>query len=178
MCTLTHLHNVVYNNVNLYILRYGITKRDVRNVFPADVPPLFLCECSLRILSSLRHRWDPSLASGDFPPFLQQPKSLRTYARRHVHTSTLLRNRQMYPKDYYSVLGVSPQASQKQVKERFYALSKSLHPDVNKALDAHKKFSDISEVKLLSIIASRICGDFWQFRILNELPKINKFIKR
>ncbi len=32
-------------------------------------------------------------------------------------------------KDYYEVLGVSPQASQKDVKERFRFLSHAYHPD-------------------------------------------------
>ena len=34
-------------------------------------------------------------------------------------------------KDYYKILGVSPQDSDKQIKEAYYKLAKKHHPDLN-----------------------------------------------
>ena len=50
------------------------------------------------------------------------------------------------PKDLYSVLGVSPSATQQQVKEAFYELSMKYHPDRNMgSSEAHQKFTDLTE---------------------------------
>lgn len=44
----------------------------------------------------------------------------------------------------YNVLGLKPTATQKEIKEAFYALSKLHHPDISGTADSSKKFQEIS----------------------------------
>ncbi|PIA52102.1 hypothetical protein AQUCO_01000174v1 [Aquilegia coerulea] len=46
--------------------------------------------------------------------------------------------------DYYSVLGVSKNASKSEIKSAYRKLARSYHPDVNKEAGAEQKFKDIS----------------------------------
>lgn len=48
-------------------------------------------------------------------------------------------------KDYYSILGVSRNASERDVKRAFRKLAVKYHPDKNKEPDAEGKFRDIAE---------------------------------
>ncbi len=48
-------------------------------------------------------------------------------------------------KNYYHVLKISNDASQKEIKEAFRRLAFQNHPDVNKSFDAHEKFIEITE---------------------------------
>lgn len=48
-------------------------------------------------------------------------------------------------KDYYSILGVSKDASDDEIKHAYRKLSKKWHPDINKAPDAEAKFKEINE---------------------------------
>lgn len=47
--------------------------------------------------------------------------------------------------DYYSILGISKQASPDDIKSAYRKLAKELHPDVNKANDAEDRFKKVSE---------------------------------
>ena len=73
------------------------------------------------------------------------------------------------PHDLYAVLGVSPSATQQQVKDAFYTLSLKYHPDVNKDNpDAHQKFTALTE-------AYSILGQYEQRKkydkgLLHEYP--------
>lgn len=48
-------------------------------------------------------------------------------------------------KNYYEVLGVPKKASLSQIKSAYRRLSREYHPDVSRAPDAMKRFTEISE---------------------------------
>jgi molecular chaperone DnaJ len=53
--------------------------------------------------------------------------------------------REWFEKDYYSVLGVSPDASQKEITKAYRRLARENHPDTNKGdSDAEERFKEIS----------------------------------
>ncbi len=51
----------------------------------------------------------------------------------------------MNEKDYYAILGVSKDASAKDIQRAFQQKARKLHPDVNKAPDAEERFKEVSE---------------------------------
>ncbi|XP_052898656.1 protein tumorous imaginal discs, mitochondrial isoform X2 [Anopheles moucheti] len=60
---------------------------------------------------------------------------------RSFYTSNILRK-----KDYYTTLGVTKNASSKEIKKAYYQLAKKYHPDTNKDdPNAGKKFQEVSE---------------------------------
>lgn len=76
-------------------------------------------------------------------------------------TNTLFRN-------HYDVLGITPKATQTDIKSAFYKLSKMYHPDKNKGSDdASRKFQDISA-------AYEVLGNF-KLRRLYDKGKCNIF---
>lgn len=50
-------------------------------------------------------------------------------------------------KDYYDILGVPRDATERQIKKAFHKLAMKLHPDKNKSPDAEAKFREIAEGK-------------------------------
>lgn len=51
----------------------------------------------------------------------------------------------MNDKDYYAILGVSKDASAKEIQKAFQQKARKLHPDINKAEDAEERFKEVSE---------------------------------
>ena len=51
----------------------------------------------------------------------------------------------MNEKDYYAILGVSKDATQKEIQKAFQQKARKLHPDVNKEPDAEERFKEVSE---------------------------------
>jgi len=49
------------------------------------------------------------------------------------------------PADYYTLLGVAPDADDRQVRRAYRELARRLHPDVNKAPDAAERFAALAE---------------------------------
>ncbi|XP_023210805.1 protein tumorous imaginal discs, mitochondrial-like isoform X1 [Centruroides sculpturatus] len=76
----------------------------------------------------------------------------------NFHTSATFHKK----KDYYDVLGVSRNSSQKEIKKAYYQLAKKYHPDTNKDPQAAKKFQEVSEAyEVLSDDARRKQYDQW-----------------
>ncbi|KAL2093606.1 hypothetical protein ACEWY4_010918 [Coilia grayii] len=48
-------------------------------------------------------------------------------------------------KDYYDILGIPRDATERQIKKAFHKLAMKLHPDKNKSPDAEAKFREIAE---------------------------------
>ncbi|KAG9342242.1 hypothetical protein JZ751_016744 [Albula glossodonta] len=48
-------------------------------------------------------------------------------------------------KDYYDILGVSKDATERQIKKAFHKLAMQYHPDKNKSPDAEAKFREVAE---------------------------------
>ena len=48
-------------------------------------------------------------------------------------------------KDFYKVLGVSKDATSRDIQKAFQQKARKLHPDVNKEPDAEEKFKEVSE---------------------------------
>lgn len=57
----------------------------------------------------------------------------------HFHTT------RFNSKDYYKILNISKDASQKEIKNAYYQLAKKYHPDTNKDPESAKKFQEVSE---------------------------------
>jgi len=51
---------------------------------------------------------------------------------------------QVFKKSYYDALGLTPKATQTDIKSAYYKLSMLYHPDKNKGSDAADKFRDIT----------------------------------
>ncbi|XP_076376163.1 dnaJ homolog l(2)tid, mitochondrial isoform X2 [Megalopta genalis] len=78
--------------------------------------------------------------------------------QRSIHTTNRLLKR-----NYYEILGISKNASSKDIKKAYYQLAKKYHPDTNKGdPNASKKFQEVSEAyEVLSDDTKRKEYDTW-----------------
>lgn len=60
-------------------------------------------------------------------------------------------------KDYYDILGVPRDATERQIKKVFHKLAMKYHPDKNKSPDAEVRFREIAE----GAFDSFFLGLFW-----------------
>lgn len=79
------------------------------------------------------------------------------------HRTIHLTNRLLKKRNYYEILGVSKNASAKDIKKSYYQLAKKYHPDTNKGdPDANRKFQEVSEAyEVLSDDTKRKEYDTW-----------------
>lgn len=54
-------------------------------------------------------------------------------------------------RDYYDILGVARDATERQIKKAFHKLALKYHPDRNKGADAEAKFREIAEGKWVGL---------------------------
>ncbi|XP_034947713.1 protein tumorous imaginal discs, mitochondrial-like isoform X2 [Chelonus insularis] len=82
------------------------------------------------------------------------------FLRRDFHTTNSLK---AVKKDYYEILGITRNASAKDIKKAYYQLAKKYHPDTNKNdPNANKKFQEVSEAyEVLSDETKRKQYDTW-----------------
>lgn len=76
-------------------------------------------------------------------------RPVNRFSYKSIHTTSYLNNK----KDFYNILGVPKNASQKEIKKAYYQLAKKFHPDINKGdPSASKKFQEVSEAYEVSIV--------------------------
>ena len=71
-------------------------------------------------------------------------------------------------KDYYEILGVSKDATSRDIQKAFQQKARKLHPDVNKEPDAEEKFKEVSEAYAVQSLRRRsFCFALW-WRLLRQ----------
>ena len=93
-------------------------------------------------LSSSSYRSENRSSIGSSSYRSENRSSVGSISKRSFHVSSCCHRK----KDYYDILGVSKNASIKDIKKAYYQLAKKYHPDTNKNdKDAQKKFQEVSE---------------------------------
>ncbi|KAL0098403.1 hypothetical protein PUN28_008372 [Cardiocondyla obscurior] len=58
-------------------------------------------------------------------------------------------------KDYYKILGITKEATVREITQAYRKLALRFHPDKNESLAATKKFQDLSKAKMIIISTIR-----------------------
>lgn len=75
-----------------------------------------------------------------------------------------------HEKDLYAVMGVTPHATQQQVKEAYYRLSMKYHPDRNGGSEvAHEKFTELTEA--YSVLGNYTARRKYDKGLLHKYPR-------
>ncbi len=69
-------------------------------------------------------------------------------------------------KDYYEILGVPKDASDRQIKKAFHKLAMTYHPDKNKSPDAEAMFREIAEGESEYLCKTTHDTPFWTLYVL------------
>lgn len=75
-------------------------------------------------------------------------------------------------KDFYAILGVQPNATAQQIREKYLFLSKSFHPDVNSNPAATKAMQDVTEAYAVLKDASKRRAYDLQRKVKEFTPKV------
>jgi DnaJ-class molecular chaperone len=75
--------------------------------------------------------------------FVHFIRDFRPTAKANGHKTTTIHP--MAKRDYYEVLGVTKSATAEEIRRVYRKLARQFHPDVNKAADAQKKFTEVQE---------------------------------
>lgn len=74
-------------------------------------------------------------------------------------------------KNYYDILGITKDASEKDIKKAFRKLALQYHPDKNKAPDAEERFREIAEGKVHFNYVSYLCVSSVMYVDADVVPK-------
>ena len=138
---------------------FGASRRFILECYSSSSSPgtKLLYQPDYRTLSTTTKPRNPLLSGHRGPPV----SWYSTKGHRGIHKEK--------PKDLYAVLGVSPAATQQQVKQAYYKLSMKYHPDRNKGTpDAHQKFTELTEA--YSILGQYDLRKRYDKRILHHHP--------
>ena len=73
-------------------------------------------------------------------------------------------------KNYYEILGVTPDSEAGEIKSAYRRLARKFHPDINKAPDSVRKFKDILEA--YEVLSDEIKRK--QYNMVNGFYKTSK----
>jgi curved DNA-binding protein len=72
-------------------------------------------------------------------------EKIRFFLRKTYDSDNKKQEYGMEFKDYYAVLGVTPQTPEDEIKREYRKLARKYHPDVSKLPDAEQKFKEVNE---------------------------------
>jgi len=96
----------------------------------------------------------------------------------HAPTSRLCRGFKWRRETHYAVLGVAPDASHAEIKAAYIALSKELHPDLNRLRgekegeELHKKYVKVTEA--YSVLSNKVARHQYDIEVMMDHPAMKE----